>query len=195
MQGGKVVTLPLAPFTAPAIDLVIGERVEGPSFLGRNGEPLAVTPPGASCDGWSARPITNPVGPQTLRHAFITTVFDAGVPLRTCKRWPATAIRARRCATTGRGSLDRRAYVVAAFLAAPPVSVERIETEVSRPSDQRSRRTPGRQSPPRGGLPEAHHSARWLEAGVGPTLPQHAHLAPHGHNLFNGSRARRRRPG
>ncbi|HCU96391.1 MAG TPA: hypothetical protein DHU96_28220 [Actinobacteria bacterium] len=26
--------------------------------------------------------ITKPVGPHTLRHAFITTALDAGVPLR-----------------------------------------------------------------------------------------------------------------
>jgi len=32
-KGGKVVTIPLAPRTARAIDLAIGERVEGPLFL------------------------------------------------------------------------------------------------------------------------------------------------------------------
>jgi integrase/recombinase XerD len=32
-KGGKVVTIPLAPRTARAIDLAIGERCEGPSFL------------------------------------------------------------------------------------------------------------------------------------------------------------------
>jgi integrase/recombinase XerD len=32
-KGGKVVTIPLAPRTARAIDLAIGERVEGPIFL------------------------------------------------------------------------------------------------------------------------------------------------------------------
>jgi hypothetical protein len=31
-KGGKVVTIPLAPRTARAIDLAIGERVEGPIF-------------------------------------------------------------------------------------------------------------------------------------------------------------------
>ena len=31
-KGGKVVTIPLAPRTARAIDLVIGERTEGPLF-------------------------------------------------------------------------------------------------------------------------------------------------------------------
>jgi integrase/recombinase XerD len=31
-KGGKVVTIPLAPRTARAIDLAIGERCEGPVF-------------------------------------------------------------------------------------------------------------------------------------------------------------------
>lgn len=39
-KGGKVVTIPLAPRTARAIDLAVGERAEGPIFLGRNGERL-----------------------------------------------------------------------------------------------------------------------------------------------------------
>ena len=33
-KGGKVVTIPLAPRTARAIDLAIGERIVGPVFLG-----------------------------------------------------------------------------------------------------------------------------------------------------------------
>ena len=33
--GGKVVAIPLAPRTARAIDLAVGERSEGPVFLGR----------------------------------------------------------------------------------------------------------------------------------------------------------------
>jgi integrase/recombinase XerD len=39
-KGGKVVTIPLAPRTARAIDLAIGERAEGPIFVGANGERL-----------------------------------------------------------------------------------------------------------------------------------------------------------
>jgi integrase/recombinase XerD len=36
-KGGKVVTIPLAPRTARAIDLAIGERAEGPVFLAADG--------------------------------------------------------------------------------------------------------------------------------------------------------------
>jgi integrase/recombinase XerD len=39
-KGGKVVTIPLAPRTARAIDLAIGERIEGPVFLAPNGHRL-----------------------------------------------------------------------------------------------------------------------------------------------------------
>ena len=39
-KGGKVVTIPLAPRTARAIDLVVGERCEGPVFLTPDGRRL-----------------------------------------------------------------------------------------------------------------------------------------------------------
>src|ERR1700756_3342741 len=39
-KGGKVVTIPLAPRTARAIDLAIGERTEGPVFLASDGRRL-----------------------------------------------------------------------------------------------------------------------------------------------------------
>ena len=63
--------------------------------------------------------ITKPVGPHTLRHAFITAALDAGVPLRDVQEAashadPRTTMRYDRA----RGSLDRHAtYVVAAYLA------------------------------------------------------------------------------
>jgi integrase len=39
-KGGKVVTIPLAPRTARAIDLAVGERSEGPVFLAADGRRL-----------------------------------------------------------------------------------------------------------------------------------------------------------
>lgn len=39
-KDGKPVVIPLAPRTARAIDLAIGERVEGPVFLATNGDRL-----------------------------------------------------------------------------------------------------------------------------------------------------------
>jgi integrase/recombinase XerD len=119
-KGGKVVTIPLAPRTARAIDLAIGERSEGPLFL---------TPDGRRLDRHGAARIvrrvarragiSKAVGPHTLRHAFITAALDAGVPLRDVQEAashadPRTTMRYDRA----RASLDRHAtYVVAAYLA------------------------------------------------------------------------------
>jgi integrase/recombinase XerD len=119
-KGGKVVTIPLAPRTARAIDLAVGERSEGPIFLaanglrpGRHGAARIVLRVGGRAG------ITKPARPHTLRHAFITAALDAGVPLRDVQEAashadPRTTMRYDRA----RGSLDRHAtYVVAAFIA------------------------------------------------------------------------------
>jgi integrase/recombinase XerD len=119
-KGGKVVTIPLAPRTARAIDLAIGERSGGPVFLSGDGRRLdrhgaaRIVRRAAHRAG-----ITKPVGPHTRRHAFITAALDAGVPLRDVQEAashadPRTTMRYDRA----RGSLDRHAtYIVAAYLA------------------------------------------------------------------------------
>jgi site-specific recombinase XerD len=118
-KGGKVVTIPLAPRTARAVDLAIGERCEGPIFLDANGKRLDRHGAGRIVRRVTRRAgITKPVGPHTLRHAFITS-FDAGVPLRDVQEAashadPRTTMRYDRA----RVSLDRHAtYIVAAFVA------------------------------------------------------------------------------
>src|SRR5215472_16012055 len=119
-KGGKVVTIPLASRTARAIDLPVGERVEGPVFI---------SPDGRRLDRHGAARIvrrvargagiTKPAGPHTLRHAFITASLDARIPLRDVQEAashadPRTTIRYDRA----RGSLDRHAtYIVAAYIA------------------------------------------------------------------------------
>jgi integrase len=137
-KGGKVVTIPLAPRTARAIDLAVGERSDGPVFLAADGRRLdrhgAARIVRRAADGrrldrhGAARivrraadraGITKSVGPHTLRHAFITAALDAGVPLRDVQEAashadPRTTMRYDRA----RGSLDRHAtYIVAAYLA------------------------------------------------------------------------------
>ncbi len=119
-KGGKVVTIPLAPRPARAIDLAIGERCEGPIFLTADGRRLD-----RHCAGRIVRrvarraAISKPIEPHTLPHAFITAALDAGVPLRDVQEAashadPRTTMRYDRA----RVSLDRHAtYIVAAYIA------------------------------------------------------------------------------
>ena len=82
-KGGKVVTVPLAPRTARAVDLAIGERLAGPIFVGANGQRMDRHGAGRIVRRVARRAgINKPIGPHTLRHAFITAALDAGVPLR-----------------------------------------------------------------------------------------------------------------
>jgi integrase len=118
-KGGKIVVIPLAPRTARAVDLAVGERVEGPIFVGVDGGRLDRHAAGRIVRRLARHAgISKRVGPHTLRHAF-TAALDAGVPLRDVQEAashadPRTTMRYDR----GRVSLDRHAtYVVSAFLA------------------------------------------------------------------------------
>ncbi|HUY06346.1 MAG TPA: tyrosine-type recombinase/integrase [Acidimicrobiales bacterium] len=119
-KAAKVVTIPLAPRTARAVDLAIGERCEGAIFLSADGGRLDRHGAGRIVRRVARRAgITKPVGPHTLRHAFITAALDAGVPLRNVQEAashadPRTTMRYDRA----RVSLDRHAtYIVSAFVA------------------------------------------------------------------------------
>jgi integrase len=119
-EGGKVVTIPLAPRTARAIDLAIGERAEGPISTAPGGSRLDRHGAGRMVRHVARRAgIGKPAGPHTLRHAFITADLDAGVPLRDVQEAashadPSTTMRYDRA----EASLDRHAtYIVAAYLA------------------------------------------------------------------------------
>jgi site-specific recombinase XerD len=119
-KGGKVVTMPLAPRVARAVDLAIGERRSGPIFLGPDGQRLERHAAARIVRRVAQRAgIDKRVGPHTLRHAFITAALDAGVPLRDVQEAashadPRTTMRYDR----GRQSLDRHAtYIVATFVA------------------------------------------------------------------------------
>ncbi len=119
-KGGKVAVIPLAPRTARAIDLAVGERIEGPIFARASGERLDRHSAGRIVRRVVRRAgITKQVGPHTLRHAFITAALDAGVPLRDVQEAashadPRTTMRYDRA----RVSLDRHAtYIVSAFVA------------------------------------------------------------------------------
>jgi integrase/recombinase XerD len=116
----KVVTIPLAPRTARAIDLAVGERTEGPLFNAADGRRLDRHGAARIVRRVTCRAgITKHVGPHTLRHAFITAALDAGVPLRDAQEAashadPRTTMRCDRART----SLDRHAtYIVATYVA------------------------------------------------------------------------------
>jgi integrase/recombinase XerD len=115
-----VVTVPLAPRTARAIDLAVGERCTGPIFVATNGERIDRQTAGRIVRRITRRAgIPKRVGPHMLRRAFITAALDAGVPLRDVQEAashadPRTTMRYDRA----RVSLDRHAtHIVATFLA------------------------------------------------------------------------------
>jgi integrase len=119
-KGGKLVTIPLAPRTARAIDLAIRERVDGPIFLRADGRRMDRHAAGRIVRRVARRAgLDKKISPHTLRHAFITAALDAGVPLRDVQEAashadPRTTMRYDRA----RVSLDRHAtYIVAAYLA------------------------------------------------------------------------------
>ncbi len=101
-KGGKIVTIPLAPRTARAIDLATGERCDGPIFLTEDGRWLDRHGVGRIVRKVTRRAgITKPVGSHTLRHAFITAALDAGVPLRDVQETAPTLTRGPRSGTAG----------------------------------------------------------------------------------------------
>ena len=119
-KGGKTVTMPLAPRTARAVDLVVGERFEGTILYGNDGGGLDRHAAARIVRRiGKAAGINKHIGPHTLRHGFITAALDAGVPLRDVQEAashadPRTTMRYDRA----RVSLDRHAtYIVSTFIA------------------------------------------------------------------------------
>jgi len=119
-KGGKTVVMPLAPRTARAVDLVVGERYEGTILYANDGGPLNRHAAARIVRRIGrAAGINKKIGPHTLRHGFITAALDAGVPLRDVQEAashadPRTTMRYDRA----RVSLDRHAtYIVSTFIA------------------------------------------------------------------------------
>jgi site-specific recombinase XerD len=119
-KSGKTVTVPLAPRTARAVDLAIGERLAGPIFLSVHGERLDRHGAGRTVRRVARRAgIDKRIGPHTLRPC----VHHRGPGRRRAapRRQeaashadPRTTIRHDRA----RVSLDRHAtYIVATFIA------------------------------------------------------------------------------
>ena len=104
-KGGKIVTIRLAPRTARAIDLAIGERCAGPVLLTRTAGGWTVTAP----PGSSARPPAAPGSPaRRAAHAaprvhYRGAVSMPGCRCGTCRKPLRTLIREQLCAMTGLG--------------------------------------------------------------------------------------------
>lgn len=113
--------IPLAPRTARAIDLYVGERNEGPIFLNRDGTRRLDRHAATRIVKRLAKHggIDKNISPHSLRHSFITAALDAGVALRDVQKAashadPRTTMRYDRA----RQSLDRHAtYIVSTFVA------------------------------------------------------------------------------
>lgn len=119
-KGNKPALLPLAPRTARAVDLAVGERHSGPIILDSRGLPCARHSAAWMIEKLARRArIAKHITPHSLRHSFITAALDAGVPLRDVSiaarhADPRTTTRYDRA----RHDLDRHAtYIVAAFVA------------------------------------------------------------------------------
>jgi site-specific recombinase XerD len=100
-KGAKIVTIPLAPRTARAIDLAVGERREGPIFLANNGERLDRHAAGRIVRRIACRAgITKRVGPPPCAMRSSPPPSTPAFSCTMSKRPPATPTREPRCATT-----------------------------------------------------------------------------------------------
>ena len=76
-KGGKVVTIPLAPRTARAVDLAIAERLEGPIFLDPHGARLRRDAAARTVRRLAKRAgIIKRIGPHSLRWRIISFIND-----------------------------------------------------------------------------------------------------------------------
>jgi integrase len=92
-KGGKVVTVPLAPRTARAVDLAVGERCGGPIFGGTDGRRIDRHAAGRVVRRLARRAgIAKRVGPHTLRHAFTPLRSTPACRCATSKRPEIRAI-------------------------------------------------------------------------------------------------------
>ena len=104
-KGGKIATIPLAPRTARAVDLCVGEREEGPIFLNRDGTRRLDRHAATRIVKRLARHagIDKTISPHSLRHSFITALSTPVSLSVMCRRPRHMPTRAPRCATTEPG--------------------------------------------------------------------------------------------
>jgi site-specific recombinase XerD len=84
-KGGKRQTVPLAPRTADAVDILIGDRTTGPLFVTASGARMDRFATWRLLRKLARRAVPGKAGslhPHDLRHAFVTLSLDAGASLR-----------------------------------------------------------------------------------------------------------------
>ncbi len=84
-KGGRRSTVPLAPRTADAVDVLVAERRAGPLFVTASGARLDRTGAWRLIRKLARRAVPGKAGslhPHDLRHAFVTLSLDAGASLR-----------------------------------------------------------------------------------------------------------------
>ena len=100
-KGGKVVTIPLAPRTARAVDLAIGERTDGPVFLAGDRGWTGTVPAGSSA-GSPAAPGSPSRSPRTRCGTRSSPPrWMPGSRCATCRKPPPMRTRGPRCDMTG----------------------------------------------------------------------------------------------
>jgi integrase/recombinase XerD len=147
-KGGKTVTVPLAPRTARAVDLAVGERAAGAIFVACDGQRLDRHGAARIVRRVAKRAgIAKPIGPHTLRHASSPPRSTPAYRYATSKKQRRTPTPARPCATTGRVSRS----TVMPPTSCPPTSCP--PTSPAPPADPtfwapaRARRRPGPATP------------------------------------------------
>ncbi len=118
-KGGTTTLMPLPPAVARAIDTPVADRTTGPLLLTRQGRQVNRHAARRTVISIGRRAgITGRVHPHVLRHAFVTTLLDAGVSLRDVQiaarhADPRTTTRYDRA----RRNLDRHAvYLLASYM-------------------------------------------------------------------------------
>ncbi len=117
-KGNKPALIPLVPRTARTIDLVVGERTQGPILLRQDGHRLDRRTAHRWVRSIGKHAGLGSVHPHMLRAAFIMAALDAGVPLREIQVAARHADTRTTTSDRRRQDFDRHAaYVVVAFVA------------------------------------------------------------------------------
>ncbi len=121
-KGDKPAVIPLPPQVARDIDAAVAGRTSGPILRSRYGARMTRKAADRIVKKIAKRcGITQRIHPHALRHTYVTTMPDAGVPLRDVQiaarhADPRTTTRYDRA----RANLDRHGnYILSAFMASP----------------------------------------------------------------------------